>query len=425
MPATPPSRALAQRLTATWSEYRALDGRIWLLAAVRGASTMGLSLVMAFMTIYLVSERGASGSLYGSIYFVANLAQAVAQGYAGELSDRVGRRPLMVVTMLLRTVVLALLGWQILAAAPLWLLALSLIVSSALRGGFEPVAYALVADIAAPEQRVTAFGLQRMGTNFGWAIGPALGGALAQSHGYGPIFFWAAGVLAVAAVATAQLREVPRPKPEPTASVSLGKALRLAAANRPLMWLLLVTLLIALTHVQLFSTMSVFAEAVRGFDTGDIGVLYTVNGVAVLALQVPALTLIRRIGTRRALMLGPLAYIVGFIAIGSDSGLFWLGVAVFVVTIGEVIIAPAHQAAAAELGDPARMGRAFGLVGLVMMVGVALAPLVGGIAFDALRTHPPVMWLLLAGLPLALGLAARGFAAALARRDAVLAARAQ
>ena len=101
----------------------------------------------------------------------------------------------MVGSLVVRAAAIALLGVQILLHAPLWSLALNFVASSALRGCFEPAAYALVADIARPDQRVPAFGLQRMGINLGWAVGPAAGGLLAVVMPYGAVFFFAAAGL--------------------------------------------------------------------------------------------------------------------------------------------------------------------------------------------------------------------------------------
>src|SRR5690349_2826253 len=86
------NRPLFTRLRRTASAYRGLDRRIWTLAAVRAVNTMGLSLVLSFMGIYLVTERGVSGFTVGAIYCVANVCQALANTYAGTLSDRIGRR---------------------------------------------------------------------------------------------------------------------------------------------------------------------------------------------------------------------------------------------------------------------------------------------------------------------------------------------
>jgi MFS family permease len=159
------------------------------MAAARAINTMGLSLVMAFLGVYVVKERGYPAWLYGCIALAANLGQSMTNAWAGNLSDRIGRKPLITGALYIRALVIAALGTQVLFHAPLWSLALNMIVSSSLRGCFEPVAYALVSDVVAPEQRVSAFSLQRMGTNLGWAVGPAMGGLLATFLPYGVVFY--------------------------------------------------------------------------------------------------------------------------------------------------------------------------------------------------------------------------------------------
>jgi len=163
---------------------------------------MGLSLVMTFLGIYVVKTRGYPAWAYGVIALAANLAQSMSNAWAGSLSDRIGRTPLITTSLFVRSAVIAAMGVQVLYDAPLWSLAANMIASSALRGCFEPVAYALVADVVRPEQRIAAFGMQRMGTNLGWAIGPALGGVLTLVIPYGVVFFIAATGILVAAVVT-------------------------------------------------------------------------------------------------------------------------------------------------------------------------------------------------------------------------------
>ncbi len=108
--------SLAARLRRSASAYEGIDRRIWVLALVRGVNTMGLSLVMAFMGVYLVTERGMSGAAYGLLYFVANLGQALANSYTGRLSDRLSRRSLMVAALTSRAAIIALLGYLVLIA---------------------------------------------------------------------------------------------------------------------------------------------------------------------------------------------------------------------------------------------------------------------------------------------------------------------
>src|ERR1044071_7051559 len=141
---------------------RGLDKRVWQMAFARAVNTMGLSLVMSFLGIYVVVTRGYPAWAYGVIALVANLGQSLTNAWAGNLSDRIGRRPLITTALLVRSVFIALLGTQIMLGAPLWSLGANMIITSSLGGCFEPVAYALVADVCTDEQRIRAFGLQRM-----------------------------------------------------------------------------------------------------------------------------------------------------------------------------------------------------------------------------------------------------------------------
>ena len=189
-------------MKSRWAAWAALDRRVWQMAFARTVNTMGLSLVMSFLGVYVVETRGYPAWVYGVICLIANVCQSVANAWAGNLSDRIGRRPLITNTLFVRAVVIAALGTQVALDAPLWSLGLNIVVSSSLRGCFEPVAYALVADVVDGEQRIAAFGLQRMGTNLGWAVGPAMGGVLTLVVPYGVVFYIAAAGMVIAALVT-------------------------------------------------------------------------------------------------------------------------------------------------------------------------------------------------------------------------------
>jgi MFS family permease len=398
--------SLADRALSSARAYAGLDRRIWTLAAVRGANTMGLSLVLSFMGLYLVTERGVSGLHYGLIYFTANICQALTSTYVGQLSDRIGRRRLMVSTLVARALVIASLGALVLARAPVAILAAVIIVSASLRGGFEPIASAVVADVARPSDRVAAFGLQRMGINLGWAVGPALGGFLASLIDYGYVFFCSVIPLFISAMVMARLEEPPPAATTPSAEtrISLRAALAEAASRGELMLLLVCALVFSTVHIQLFATMSLYVKSELGLVEKQIGLLYTINGVLVILLQVPAVAIIRRMTAERALVTGCVIYSAAFLVIGAAGGAPLLAVAVVVATSGEVILTPAQESTVADLSDPARLGRAFGLYGTMQMIGVAFAPLCGGIIYDHLRHAPMAMWGTLAALSLLLAL---------------------
>ena len=368
------------------------------MAFARAVNTMGLSLVMSFLGIYVVETRGYPAWAYGLIALCANLGQSMSNAWAGNLSDRIGRRPLITTALFVRAGFIALLGTQVLLDAPLWTLGANMVVTSVLRGCFEPVAYALVADVVRDDQRVAAFGIQRMGTNVGWAVGPAAGGMLSLVMPYGAVFYFAAVGSVIAAFVTLRVVDPPRPAtsgaPVP-ARDDLGTALREGLADPLMRMLLLGTFLCALLETQMFSTFSIYLTTQLRLHTADVGLLYALNGLAVLALQVPALGLIRRLGIGVMLPWASLLDALGFALIGLASGFAGGAVSILVLTCAEVLFDPAQQAAIAEVADPARRGRAFGVVGFASMVGIAVAPLLGGRLLDALGTHHIALWLLI------------------------------
>jgi len=378
-----------------------LDARVWRMAVARAINTAGMSLVMSFLGVYVVTERGYPAWLYGVCALIANLAQSMTSAWAGELSDRIGRRALVTGSLLVRAAVIAVLGIQVLLDAPLWTLALNFVASSALRGCFEPVAYALVADVVRPDQRIAAFGIQRMGTNLGWALGPFVGGALSQWMPYGDVFFFATGGLLIAAWTTLDVPESRRAAGH-LERIPLRRALRDAAAQPVVLALLIGSFLFSLVHTQMFSTFAIYAADELHLSKRDLGLLYMCNGAGVLVLQLAAIEVIRGIGLRRALIAAAFGYVVGDLLIGAATGLWTAGAAIVVITAAEVVFAPAHQTAAAETGDPERRGGTFGVVSFAQILGVACAPLLGGGLFDLLGPHHLVMWGVIAGFAAAL-----------------------
>src|SRR3954469_2342987 len=106
-------------MTGRWASWAALDRRVWQMAFARSVNTMGLSLVMSFLGIYVVETRGYPAWSYGLICLAANLCQSWSNAWAGNLSDRIGRRPLITGALFVRSVFIALLGTQIAFDAPI------------------------------------------------------------------------------------------------------------------------------------------------------------------------------------------------------------------------------------------------------------------------------------------------------------------
>ncbi len=384
---------------ALLAEFRALDKRLWYLAGARLVVTGGFSMVMPFLGIHLAEERKVPTIVVGLIWTVAGACGAAMQWLAGELADRFGRRPLMLASLLIRAVNLSLMGYAVSVEASVIAFGALIVANSMLRACFDPVGNALVADLAPPEQRVAAFSLQRVGVNVGWATGPAVA-AMASGHSYSQLFYWSVPVTLAAAAVIATMAE-PR-------SVASARPLRLKEMlaftdDKVFVRFLVSTMAFFILQVQLYQTLSIYAVRVLHLTRAQIGTLYTLNGVLVVCLQLPAVAYIRRWGTRGALTLGCCGYAISYAAAGLTQGYASLLVCVGAVTLAEIITSPAQQTSVAALAPLGRVGAYSGLYGLAQIVGQSTGPLIGTAALDALPARATWFFLALFGVAAAVG----------------------
>jgi predicted MFS family arabinose efflux permease len=204
----------------------------------------------------------------------------------------------------------------------------------------------------------------------------------------------------VAAVVTLYVKDPVQKQPIEHAS-DLRGALGSSWRTTRMRLLLVGTLLAALLQTQMFTTFSIYMTDEIGLHKADVGLLYMLNGLGVLALQLPAVSLVRRLGVATILPWASLLDALGFALIGLATGSVGGAVAIITITAAEVVLAPAHQTAIAEVADPQQRGRAYGVVGFSQMVGIAVAPLIGGILFDAIGHHHVTMWSLIACIGIA------------------------
>ena len=374
------------------SEFRGLHKGVWALCAIRLVVTWGFSMVLPLLTWHLAKERGVSAVTAGFIWTVANAAGAGMQWVAGELSDRVGRRPLMLAASFLRVINLLALGWALSSDASVMTIGALCVWNGILRAFFDPVANALVADLSSDTQRVAAFSLQRLGTNVGWAAGPAVAGmALATGVAYSQLFYWSAPITLVAAIGlfwvpTAQpTLRVANPKPFLRSPIGDFLAYR---NDRRFMWFLAGTFFFFVLQAQMFVTLSYYAARSLKLTQVEVTHIYTLNGLLVVALQLPAVAIIRRLGRAQALLLGCVGYMAAYASMGLSVGHLSLLLSVAGVTMAEVILAPSQQATVPSLAPVGRIGAYSGMFGLAQITGQSAGPLLGATVLQAIPARP-------------------------------------
>jgi len=377
---------------------------LWLLFGCEVVLTGGLALSMPFMALYLSRDRGVSVGMVGLLLSATLLCVAVSQGVGGELSDARGRRSVMFWAMAWRTALTLALGEGVRRGlAPTAIIALYM--AGAFAGNlYGPASRGWIADRCVAAERVRAYGLLRTGTNLGWAIGPALGGALAE-RSYAALFYATAAACALCAAAVGLFLE------DSAASRVSGFSLRAAAgalSDPRLRRFCLGAGLIGIAMSSLVVPLSVHAAKVLGLGEAQVGRLFSVNGIVVVLSQWWVSGLLSRFRITSALAGGSLVYALAYLLVASAGGFAALALAVAVASLGEIAVSPGLHAMAANLAPETLRGRYLGLASFAHLTGFAAAPALAGVLMERVfPRHPGDVWCVVAAVAVAAALAFR------------------
>lgn len=301
--------------------------------------------------------------------------QFVCGPLLGLLSDRVGRRP-----VLLLSVFGLALDFLIIAVAPnlIWLL-VGRILNGMTAASFS-TANAYVADVTAPEGRAKAFGLMGSAFSFGFMVGPAIGGALGDIDLRLP-FYVAAGLSLLNGLYGLFVLPESLPPEKRTSRFDLARAnplgsLRLLRSHPDLLGLATIGLLFQLAHTVLPAIFVLYTGYRYGWSPSTMGLTMMATGVAGVIVQMFLVgPVVARIGERGALLLGAAGGAAGFAWYGfaPTGGLYLLGVPIFAL-VG--FLMPGLQGLMTRRVAPHEQGQLQGanqsLQGIASMVGPAL-----------------------------------------------------
>ncbi|CAM5443890.1 MULTISPECIES: MFS transporter [Streptomyces] len=339
--------------------------------------------VATFMALYLTLERGQSASYAGLVASLHGLGGVVSSLGGGVMADRLGRRPTLLIAQSATAVSVAVLGF---VQHPAAIAAVAFAVGAASNAS-RPAVQAMMADIVRPEDRVRAFSLNYWAINLGFAVSSMAAGFIAEVS-YRAGFLLEAGMTAVCAVVV--FMKLPESRPvkadtgKPGEEIGLGTVLR----DRRFMAVVGLCFLVALVFQQGAVGLPV-AMGAAGFSPADYGLAIAVNGVLIVALQIPVTRFIERRDAGRILVVSSLiaGYGFGLTAFAGSVGVFALTVCVW--TIGEMLNAPTQTGLVVRLSPAHGRGRYQGVYTLSWSVAALVAPLMSGLVID----HLGAAWL--------------------------------
>ena len=292
---------------------------------------MAIGIIIPVLPKLVETMAGGDTSSAAEIYGIFGTAWGLMQFFfspiLGALSDRYGRRPVLLLSMLGLG-----LDYILMAVAPnlVWLF-IGRVISGITAASFS-TANAYIADVTPAEERASAFGLIGAAFGIGFVLGPALGGIMGDIDPRLP--FWVAAALTLANFAYGLFVLPELLPPERRMAFSWSRAnpvgsLRLLSQHRQLLGLAGVSFLFHFAHVVLPAVAVLYTSYRYGWDSKTMGLSLAAVGVASGVVQGGLIKpIIGRIGERRALLFGLLCGTAGFAIYGlaTTSVGFWSGI---------------------------------------------------------------------------------------------------
>jgi DHA1 family tetracycline resistance protein-like MFS transporter len=337
---------------------------------------LGFSIMIPLLPFF-VKKFGAPDIAVGIMFATFSLCQLIAGPLWGNLSDRIGRKMVLIVSQIGSTI-----AWTMLAFAP----SIGLVVLSraleGLSGGNIGVTQAYIGDLVEPKRRGQAFAYLGAAFSAGFVFGPAIGGWLAERFGFAVPFIVAAALQALTLVVTIVM--LPESRSRKTDEERSAAGLRDIAHSlgdrsiAPVLWLRLVY---TLAMYGWYSSMTLVLHAQLGWDVGQTSYVFAGFGVLNVALQLLVVRrVVDKIGNRTATNLG-LAFVVAAFALVPFARSFVLAVALLVLfATGGSFLNTAFPALASEVSPDDRRGTVLGVVsGLDSLAGFVMPPVTTGI----------------------------------------------
>ena len=368
-----------------WRSLSRLPKPLWILfvtTLINRAGTMALP----FLVLYLTQHVGFSPSKAGFLLTAYGVGALVTGPFAGKLSDRFG--PVLVMKASL------FLSAATLAAFPFLqnhtLLIVTTVLWATVSEAFRPAAMALVADVVSPSDRKIAYAVVRLAVNVGMSIGPAVGGFLLLVS-YDLIFWIDAATSILAGVLLLSVQwEFHAVESDSVAPAMAWQHVFRALKDRTLVYFLVAVTPVFIIFFQHEATVPLYMVHNLGMDERSYGLLFPVNTLLIVALEIPLNVAMAHWQHRRSLMLGSALVAAGFAATGLAWNFPSLLLTVVLWTFGEMILVPTSTAFVADISPEKRRGEYMGMYQMSFSLSFALSGWIGTAVYEQLG--PGMLW---------------------------------
>jgi len=369
--------------------YHEFPSKFWIVVLVSFIDRIGGTLLFPFFSLYITQKFGIGMTQAGIILGAFSAFGLIGSMAGGALTDRFGRRRLILFGLIFSALSTLTLG-LVHTLAGLYPLVVVIGVLSNIAG---PAHDAMVADILPEKQRSEGFGILRVVGNMAWIIGPTIGGLVATRS-----FFMLFVIDSVMSCIVALLfyKLIPETKPAEPPEKSHESVWQSVAGYRHVlrdfafMAFLVASILMGAVYQQMYNTLPVYLRDTHGFNPQAYGFLLTSSAVTVVLLQFWVTRVVKGRPAFLMMALGTIFYAIGFSMIGVISAYSLFILAIVVITMGEMIIMPTSQALAANFAPAEFRGRYMAVYGLCWAIPSMFGPGAAGYILD--NFNPNLLW---------------------------------
>ncbi|HET7087679.1 MAG TPA: MFS transporter [Anaerolineae bacterium] len=345
------------------------------------------SFVIPFLTLYLTSQRGVSVSQAALTVSLFGAGSFAAQLVGGELADRLGRRPVLLMSLFIAPVAMIALG----LSNSLPLIAFFTLILGFFTDLFRPALGAAVADLVPSSARTRAFGYQNWAVNLGFSLAPILAGFMAR---YNYFLLFIGDALTTFIFGLIVLARIPETRPAEAshaAHTSINERIHQVRREPLLLAFSALALFIGAIYMQGYVTLPLDMQA-HGLTSADFGMAIAVNGFLIVALSIQVSNAASNWPRFRAMAAAALFLGTGFglnVFAGNLLPVYFLTVAVW--TLGEITASAVAPALIADLSPIKLRGLYQGIFGSAWGLSFFIGPVLGGWVYE--RVGSAALWL--------------------------------
>lgn len=376
-------------MNAILKTYREYPPVFWRMIAVNFIDRLGGSLLFPFFALYITKKFDVSMTQVGGLFAVFALSSFIGAFPGGALTDRFGRKGIIIFSLISTSFSTLLMGF----VNEFQVFLIVAFVSGIFTDVGGPAYEAVFMDLLPEEKRASGFGIRRVAFNLAVVLGPMIGGLIA-ARSYLALFIIDAVVSSVVALLVFLL--IPETKPvaaedkQPESTSQSFKGYLLVLRDGKFLAFTFVCLLTWLVYMNMNTTLGVFLRDQYGIPESGYGSLISINAAMVVLLQFPVTRRMEKYPPMLVMAFGAFFIAFGLLLYGFVGTFFLFGIAMAILTVGEMITIPVANAVVAKFSPEEMRGRYNFIYGNSWGISFAIGPYLAGLILD--HYNPNWLW---------------------------------